>query len=215
MARPESTVMCRFAFYRHARMEVERGFWHKRIQTTTVWGGPNGRFWSDWWLTYDPVQKPVSRRAGILIDLYVRTWCNRKFSCFHALRATQNFINQSQIWKNCMGLLYGDFVWAPLVIPKASVLLGPCTPDWFSTIALGKHYGTVAVWCTDLYSYKSLRDYKWLPPNLLLGPPHTVANYAKNGWKWAGPLTCTPIYFLYARLWAKKISQCYSQHAWL
>eukprot|EP01048_Picozoa_sp_COSAG05_P022552 COSAG05_NODE_4556_length_1463_cov_11.530059_2_plen_108_part_00 len=26
----------RFAFYRHARMEVERGFWHKRMQTTTA-----------------------------------------------------------------------------------------------------------------------------------------------------------------------------------
>ena len=26
----------RFAFYRHASMEVERGFWHKRIQTTTA-----------------------------------------------------------------------------------------------------------------------------------------------------------------------------------
>ena len=25
-----------FAFYRHARMEVERGFWHKRIQTTAI-----------------------------------------------------------------------------------------------------------------------------------------------------------------------------------
>ena len=34
----------RFAFYRHARMEVERGFWHKRIQTTTAimeWDIPN------------------------------------------------------------------------------------------------------------------------------------------------------------------------------
>ena len=32
--------------------------------------------------SYDPIQKPVSRRARIRIDLYVRALSNREFSCF-------------------------------------------------------------------------------------------------------------------------------------
>ena len=32
--------------------------------------------------SYDPIQKPVTRRARIRIDLYVRALSNREFSCF-------------------------------------------------------------------------------------------------------------------------------------
>jgi hypothetical protein len=72
-------------------------------------------------------------------------------------------IDRSAAWLpgSCSDLPYGE----PLVIPKASGLLRPCTgiADRFSTIALGRRYGTVAVRCKDLYSYKSLRDYKYAP----------------------------------------------------
>ena len=82
----------------------------------------------------------------------------------------------------CMGrtkrqVLYGDFVWEPLVIPKAFVRVQICTPDWFSTIALGKHYGTVAVWCTDLYDCTRTKALGSTSTHLYLGPPHTVGTW--------------------------------------